>query len=89
MSRHSDREARLVASYLESQDVEYQGYTLRNTHYTHAFTFQGERVSYSHGSQRPSAPATVVERDAERGIAASLTNTQRQHLADLWRNRNH
>jgi len=87
MSKHSDKEARIVAKYLEQRDsVEYEGFTEANGHYVHNILFQGQRVSYSHGGQRPNDSKSIFINDAERGVMRKLVQTNRAALADQWRN---
>jgi hypothetical protein len=85
MSRHSQREQRIVAAYLEQRDgVEYSRVVFRNGHYHHEFSYHGETGRYSHGGQRSSTPTGAMERDIERGVSSFFRATRRDGVADQW-----
>jgi len=85
MSKHSDREARIVRAYLRDQPgVNYVECVMSNGHYIHMIEFNGERVTYTHGGSRPNERDAVFVRNARSGVQSSMIRTRRQALADQW-----
>jgi hypothetical protein len=86
MSKHSDKEARIISAYLSGiNEVTYQGFKpTGGNHYSHQFEFGGTRIKYSHGGQRPTDPAEDFISDARKGISKILRATNREAVAVAW-----